>query len=57
MNEQKFLQNLRRTARQQAVLPASHNRWTAFFWRHAWMFWLLLAVVTAWFYELGQGRC
>jgi hypothetical protein len=57
MNEKDFLKKLHRLARLQATLPLSHNRYTAFFWSHAWKFWLLTALITAYIYEILQGRC
>jgi hypothetical protein len=57
MNEQQFLHSLQQTAKQQAAIPSSHNRLTTFFWRHAWLWWLVAGIITAWLYELWQGRC
>ncbi len=57
MQEKKFIAKLRQTAREQALFPPSHNRFTAIFWQYAWQTWLLLAIMSAFFFEFWWGRC
>jgi uncharacterized protein involved in exopolysaccharide biosynthesis len=57
MSQTDFLARLQTAARAQAARPPSHNRFTAFFWRHAWQFWLAAAIGAALIYEFHLERC
>ena len=57
MTKQSFLPQLQHLAKEISDFPPSHHPLTAFFWRHAWLFWLLAAFFCAYLHELGQGRC